>query len=179
MNYTEEIRQAASELIEKAKLISGSLVIIGCSTSEVIGSKIGTDSSPDVANQLFETMYKVFEDKKIYVAVQCCEHLNRAIVVERDALPYAERVNVIPQPKAGGSLATAAYRTFKNPIVVEHIKADAGLDIGNTLIGMHLKEVAVPLRLSVAKIGYANLVAARTRPKFVGGSRAVYDENMM
>lgn len=179
MNFTDEIILAASELIEKAKLNSGSLVVIGCSTSEVIGSKIGTDSNPDVANQLFEAMYKVFEEKNIYVAVQCCEHLNRALVVERDALPFAERVNVIPQPKAGGSLATAAYRTFKNPIVVEHIKADAGLDIGNTLIGMHLKEVAVPLRLSVTKIGYANLVAARTRPKFIGGSRATYNENMM
>ena len=179
MNFTDEIILAASELIEKAQLNSGSLVVIGCSTSEVIGSKIGTDSNPDVANQLFEAMYKVFEEKNIYVAVQCCEHLNRALVVERDALPFAERVNVIPQPKAGGSLATAAYRTFKNPIVVEHIKADAGLDIGNTLIGMHLKEVAVPLRLSVTKIGYANLVAARTRPKFIGGSRATYNENMM
>ena len=177
--YKKDIELAASELIEKSGLSQGMIVVIGCSTSEVIGKTIGSDSNFDVAERLWEILHRVFSEKGIYVAVQCCEHLNRAIVIERAALPYAEFVNVIPQPKAGGSLATAAYRGLQNPVVVEHVKADAGLDIGNTLIGMHLKEVAVPLRLSVQKIGEASLVAARTRPKFIGGSRAVYNENLL
>ncbi|MFR7855456.1 MAG: TIGR01440 family protein, partial [Acutalibacteraceae bacterium] len=117
----------------------------------------------------------------IYLAAQCCEHLNRAVIIEKEladklSLPV---VNVVPMPKAGGSFATAVYRAMKHPVAVEHIKADAGLDIGQTLIGMHLKEVAVPVRLSVNKIGNAILTAARVRPKFIGGSRAVYDENLM
>ena len=179
MTYLDDMKKAAEELIEKAALSEGKLVVIGCSTSEILGNRIGTDSNPDVANQLFDALYNVFSRHKVLVAVQCCEHLNRAIVTERKAVPFAEIVNVIPQPKAGGSLATAAYRGFTDPVVVEHIKADAGLDIGNTLIGMHLKEVAVPLRLSVDHIGCANLVAARTRAKFIGGIRAIYDENML
>ena len=117
----------------------------------------------------------MLSEKKIYLAAQCCEHLNRAVIVERDAVPYAEIVNVVPQPKAGGSFATTAYKTFKNPVALEEIKADAGLDIGGT---MHLKKVAVPVRLNLDHIGNAILLAARTRPKFIGGCRAVYDENM-
>ena len=177
--FCEQLALASKELIEKAGLSSGMTVVIGCSTSEVTGNSIGSNSRPDVAERMWGALYRVFSEAGIYVAVQCCEHLNRAIVTERAALPNAEIVNVIPQPKAGGSLATAAYHSLKQPIVVEHIKADAGLDIGNTLIGMHLKEVAVPLRLSVKKVGEANLVAARTRPKFIGGCRAVYDEKML
>ena len=177
--YCEQLELAAKELIEKAGLARGMIVVIGCSTSEVTGNCIGSNSRPDVADRLWETLYRVFSQKGIYVAVQCCEHLNRAIVTERAALPNAEIVNVVPQPKAGGSLASAAYRGLAEPIVVERIKADAGMDIGNTLIGMHLKEVAVPLRLSVKKVGEANLVTARTRPKFIGGCRAVYDENLL
>ena len=115
----------------------------------------------------------------VYIAVQCCEHLNRAIVIERKAAPYAEAVNVIPQKKAGGSLATTAYHSFENPIVVEEIKADIGIDIGGTLIGMHLKRVAVPVRLSVSKIGQASIICARVRPKFIGGERAIYDKDML
>ena len=117
--------------------------------------------------------------KNIYLAAQCCEHLNRAIIVERAAVPLYDDVNVIPQPKAGGSFATTAYKTFKDPVAIEHIKADAGIDIGGTLIGMHLKEVAVPLRLSLDHIGSAILLAARTRPKFIGGVRATYNENLL
>ena len=177
--FFEQLELASKELIEKAVLSRGMIVVIGCSTSEVTGNRIGSNSRPDVADRLWNTLYRVFSQEGIYVAVQCCEHLNRAIVLERAALPNAEFVNVVPQPKAGGSLASAAYRSLNQPIVVEHIKADAGLDIGNTLIGMHLKEVAVPLRLSVNKIGEASLVAARTRPKFIGGCRAVYDENLL
>ena len=172
-------RKAAEELIELAHLKSGDIAVIGCSTSEVLGSKLGTNSSPDTAKVLFESIYEVFAQNGIYLAAQCCEHLNRAIIVEREAVPFADRVNVVPQPKAGGSFATQAYAHFKNPIAVEEIKADAGIDIGATLIGMHLKKVAVPVRLSVKFIGEAPVTAARTRPKFIGGERAVYDKELM
>ena len=175
----EQTKNAIAELCEAAKLREGNIVIIGCSTSEVIGSKIGTNSSPDTANEIFNALYDYLKEKDIFLAVQCCEHLNRAIVTERKALPFAETVNVVPQPKAGGSLATKAYLSFNEPIIVEEIKADAGLDIGFTLIGMHLKKVAVPLRLKNNIIGEATVLAARTRPKFIGGARAVYDEEML
>ena len=170
---------AAKELIEKARLKKGALVVIGCSTSEVCGSRIGSDSRPEVADALFDALYGVFRDAGIYLAAQCCEHLNRALIVEREAVPFLPQVNVVPQPKAGGSFATAAYRCFRDPVAVEHIRADAGLDIGGTLIGMHLKEVAVPLRLSMDHIGDALLLAARTRPKFIGGIRAMYNEELL
>ena len=179
MTYVEEAKLAAEELIREAKLQAGTIVVIGCSTSEILGEKIGTESSFEVAKGVFEAINGVLNHHGIYLAAQCCEHLNRALIIEGDALPFADIVNVVPQPKAGGSFATAAYRAFQNPIAVEHIRADAGLDIGNTLIGMHLKEVAVPLRLSVKKIGEAQLVAARTRPKCIGGIRAVYDDSLM
>ena len=179
MSIAQECISAANDLIEKAKLKKGDIVIIGCSTSEVLGSRIGTDSSPDTAKILFESLYGVFNEKGIYVAAQCCEHLNRAVIVEKDAVPFAETVNVIPAPKAGGSFATEAYKHFENPVAVEEIKADAGIDIGATLIGMHLKKVAVPLRLCVKTIGEAQVTAARTRPKFIGGVRANYDENLL
>ncbi len=172
-------RTAATELIEKAKLQKGDLVVIGCSTSEVCGSRIGSDSRPEVADALFDALYGVFQESGIHVAAQCCEHLNRALIVEREAVPFLPRVNVVPQPKAGGSFATAAYKRFRQPVAVEHIRADAGLDIGGTLIGMHLKEVAVPLRLSMDHIGDALLLAARTRPKFIGGIRAIYDSELL
>jgi len=175
----EAARNAAKELIEKAKLQKGDLVVIGCSTSEVCGSRIGSDSRPEVADALFDALYGVFQDAGIYMAAQCCEHLNRALIVEREAAPFLPRVNVVPQPKAGGSFATTAYRCFSQPVAVEHIRADAGLDIGGTLIGMHLKEVAVPLRLSMDHIGDALLLAARTRPKFIGGVRAIYDPELL
>ena len=180
-NIKQQSKQVFLELIEKAKLKKGDLIVIGCSTSEIIGDTIGTNSHIDAAKALFEGFYPLLKEQGIYVACQCCEHLGRALCVERE---YADKymipvVNVIPQPKAGGSLATTAYKTFENPAMVEHIKADAGIDIGGTLIGMHLKEVAVPVRLSLSKIGEANILCARTRPKFVGGERAVYDENLM
>lgn len=174
-----QAQQAAQALCEKAKLRKGQIVIIGCSTSEICGSRIGTDSQPEVAREVFEAIYSVLREKGIYLAAQCCEHLNRAIVVEREAVPFAPCVNVVPQPKAGGSFATAAYHSFRDPVVLEHIRADAGLDIGGTLIGMHLKEVAVPLRLGLDHIGSALLLAARTRPKFIGGVRAAYDEELL
>ncbi len=175
----EQAKQITEELCEKAKLKSGNIVIVGCSSSEVGGQLIGTHSSLESAKAVFKGIYEVLSSKNIYLAAQCCEHLNRAIIIEGEAVPFAEAVNVVPQPKAGGSFATTAYNTFKNPIAIEHIKADAGLDIGGTLIGMHLKEVAVPIRLSLDHIGNAILLAARTRPKFIGGIRAIYDDNIL
>ena len=171
--------QVTRELIEKAKLQVGQIVVVGCSTSEICGSRIGSNSRPEVAKLVLEAIWDELRAKGIYLAAQCCEHLNRAIIIERAAVPFADVVNVVPQPKAGGSFATAAYHAFEDPVAVEHIRADAGLDIGGTLIGMHLKQVAVPLRLRLDHIGSAILLAARVRPKFVGGSRAVYDERLL
>lgn len=175
----EQTYESIKELCEKAKLKSGNIVVVGCSTSEVVGSVIGTNSNFEVAGEIFRALHDYTMSKGLFLAVQCCEHLNRAIITERKAVPFAEIVNVVPQPKAGGSLATHAYRSFEDPVAIEEIKADAGLDIGFTLIGMHLKKVAVPLRLENNKIGEATVLAARIRPKFIGGARAVYDGEIM
>lgn len=176
---TKEAAACASQLCEAASLKKGQIVVIGCSSSEVGGGKIGTASSPEIAAAIYEGFSQVFTSQGIYMAAQCCEHLNRAIVIEQNALPFAEPVNVVPQPKAGGSFGTECYRRFSQPIVIEKVRADAGIDIGDTLIGMHLKEVAVPIRLEQKQIGEARITAARTRPKFIGGIRAVYDEKML
>ena len=180
--YTQIEKEAASlasELVCAAKLKKGNIVVVGCSTSEVCGSKIGTASVPEAADALYRGLKSVFAPLGIYIAAQCCEHLNRAIVVEKEAVPFTDWVNVVPQPKAGGSFATAAYREADCPVVVEKIRADAGIDIGLTLIGMHLREVAVPLRLSQKTVGEALVTAARTRPKFIGGERAHYNEELL
>ena len=169
----EQTKAVVEELGRKANLKAGNILVVGCSTSEVLGAKIGTNSSPDTAKMIFEALHDYTMAHGLFLAVQCCEHLNRAIIVERDAVPNAEIVNVVPQPKAGGSLATQAYAGFTDPVAVEEIKADAGIDIGFTLIGMHLKKVAVPVRLENNRIGEAVIVAARTRPKFVGGKGKV------
>ncbi len=174
-----QCKNACEELISLANLKSGDIVVVGCSTSTVLGSKWGTDSNTELGKIIFEAIYQIFSNKGIYVAAQCCEHLNRAIVIERAAIGNCEIVNVVPQPKAGGSFATAAFSGMKDAVVVEEIKADAGLDIGLTLIGMHLKKVAVPVKLKTEKIGKAIVSAARTRPKFIGGIRAQYDENLL
>lgn len=177
----EEAYKAATELIETAKLEKGSLLVTGCSTSEVAGQAIGTYSSPELAEAVFGGIYQAACNAGIYLAAQCCEHLNRAIILEKEAaLKYGyEPVNVVPQPKAGGSFATAAYKAFEYPTAVEHIRAHAGIDIGDTLIGMHLKDVAVPVRIRNNKIGSAHIVCARTRPKYIGGDRAVYDDDVI
>lgn len=174
-----QVVQAAQELLQCAKLKQGNIVVVGCSSSEILGSRIGTGSSPEVGEAVFEALESVLKPAGIYLAAQCCEHLNRALITERAAVPGQSIVNVLPQPKAGGSFATAAYRHFEDPVALESIQADAGLDIGGTLIGMHLKPVAVPVKLSLRQIGEAVLLGARTRPKFIGGSRAVYDEKLM
>lgn len=166
------------QLCEKAGLTKGQILVVGCSSSEICGDRIGSNSNLEAAEAVFEGIYTALNEKGVFLAAQCCEHLNRAIVTEREAAKGLETVNVVPQPKAGGSFAATAYRRFKDPVVLENIRADAGLDIGDTLIGMHLKPVAVPVRLSQKNIGEAHITAARTRPKFIGGCRAVYDENL-
>ena len=179
MTIYEQTTAVVSELYEKAKLMKGNIIVVGCSTSEVVGSVIGTNSNVEVAGEIFKALHDFTKSKEVYLAIQCCEHLNRAIIVEQEAVPFAEPVNVVPQPKAGGSLATQAYAAFTHPVAIEDIKADAGLDIGFTLIGMHLKKVAVPLRLEHHTIGEAMVIAARTRPKFIGGERARYDGELL
>ena len=174
----EESANAARQLAETARLHKGQIVVVGCSTSEVVGHNVGSWSTPEVANAIFEGLNSVFAPMGVYIAAQCCEHLNRALIVEHEAVPNGEIVNVMPQPKAGSSFATAAYHSFRHPVALEEIRADAGLDIGGTLIGMHLKKVAVPVRLQQNHIGQAILLAARVRPKFIGGERAIYDETL-
>ncbi len=174
----KQAKEIAVEIIEKARRKAGQILAIGCSTSEICGSRIGSDSKPDVAEAAFRGIYGVLKEHGIYLAAQCCEHLNRAIITEKAAVPGAEYVNVVPQPKAGGSWATSAYAAFDEPVALEEIKADAGLDIGDTLIGMHLKKVAVPVRLTHNMLGEARVVAARVRPKFIGGERAHYDDSL-
>ena len=170
-------RRAAEELLEAARLTPGNILVVGCSSSEVAGGAIGKMSSPEAAQAVLSGIYPLLREREIFLAAQCCEHLNRALIVEAAC---AERcgydpVSVRPQPKAGGSFATAAWEAFEHPVAVEHIRAHAGLDIGGTLIGMHLRDVAVPVRLSLDHIGAAILLCARTRPKFIGGSRACYE----
>lgn len=178
----QEIRrqaaQAARQLVQAAQLRAGQIVVVGCSSSEVVGRRVGSWSTPEVGQAIFDGLQSVFAPMGVYLAAQCCEHLNRALIVEREAVPQAEQVNVVPQPKAGGSFATAAYHAFAHPVALEEIRADAGLDIGGTLIGMHLKKVAVPVRLEQDHIGEAMVLAARVRPKFIGGERAAYDETL-
>ena len=171
-----DARTVITELIEKSGIKEGEILVIGCSSSEMIGGMIGKNSAPEAAEALLDAIYPIIKEKKIFLAAQCCEHLNRALIIEREcAEKYGlEEVCVVPQPKAGGSFATAVYNRMNDPIAVEAIKAHAGLDIGSTLIGMHLKSVAVPLRLSINTIGEAFIVCARTRPKFIGGERAKY-----
>ena len=178
LQVEQEAARAARQLAQEARLHKGQIVVIGCSTSEVVGHKVGSWSTPEVAQAIFRGLNGVFAPMGVYLAAQCCEHLNRALIVEHEAVPDGEIVNVLPQPKAGSSFATAAYENFRHPVALEEIRADAGLDIGGTLIGMHLKKVAVPVRLEQNHIGQAIVLAARTRPKFIGGDRAIYDEEL-
>ena len=166
--------QAASELLDAANLRPGDIFVVGCSSSEIVGGHIGKASSLEAAQAVFDGIHPLLEERGLYLAAQCCEHLNRALIIESDcAGKYGyDPVSVRPQPKAGGSFATTAWERFRHPVAVEHIRAHAGLDIGGTLIGMHLRPVAVPVRLSLDHIGQAILLCARTRPKFIGGSRA-------
>lgn len=176
-NIKKQAEQAIRELLDAANLKEGDLLVVGCSSSEIVGGTIGKNSSIEAAQAVFNGIYPVLNEKGIYLAAQCCEHLNRALIIEEETAEKFgyEPVSVVPQPKAGGSFATTAYANFKKPVAVENIKAKAGLDIGGTLIGMHLKSVAVPVKLSINKIGEAILLCAKTRPKYIGGERAKYN----
>ena len=167
---------AVEELGEAAQLDRGQIVVGGCRPGEVVGKEVGSGSAAGVADAIFAGLHSVFGPMGVYIAAQCCEHLNRAIIVEHEAVPTLDIVNVVRQHKAGSSFATATHKASAHPVAVEEIKAEAGLDIGGTLIGMPLKKVAVPVRLAQNPIGDAILLAARTRPKFIGGDRAHYDE---
>ena len=176
-----QARQVLEELMEVGRLKPGQILVVGCSSSEIDSFKIGSHSSAEIGMAVYTALYQELKPKGIYLAAQCCEHLNRALILEAEAAQaYGyEPVNVVPQLKAGGSFATAAYATLEHPVAVEHIKAHAGIDIGDTLIGMHMKDVAVPVRIKTKEIGSAHVVCARTRPKFIGGIRARYDEENM
>ena len=167
---------AVAGLLEVANLEPGQVFVIGCSTSEVAGESIGKASSKEIAQAILDGALPLLEEKGIYLAAQCCEHLNRAIVIEKEAAQkYGwEQVIAVPYEKAGGSLATAAYERLKKPILVEYIQGHAGIDIGDTFIGMHLRPVVVPVRLPIKEIGKAHLTLAKTRPKLIGGERARY-----
>ncbi len=175
-NIKEESINTINELIVKGNLSEGSILVIGCSSSEIGGGIIGQNSSIEIAKEVVDAILPILNEKGINLAAQCCEHLNRALIINKSVAKNnrLEIVNVMPLPKAGGSFATAVYEALPSPCAVEEIKADAGLDIGNTLIGMHLKKVAVPLRLKNNKIGQAFVTAAYTRPKYIGGERAHY-----
>ena len=175
---TAQARRATEELLEAAHLETGDIFVVGCSSSEIRGGRIGHDSSMEVAAAVLAGVLPPLQEQGVYLAAQCCEHLNRSIVIEREvAKQYGcQIVAAMPQPHAGGSWATNCWRTFKDPVLVEEVKAAAGMDIGGTLIGMHLRRVAVPVRLSMDHIGEAILLCARTRPPFIGGSRAVYSD---
>lgn len=178
--WKAQIQTALCELLQHAHAEQGDLVVIGCSSSEIVGDMIGKNSNPDAAAAVVSAVLPLLEEKGLYLAAQCCEHLNRALIVEK---AYAKAaglpiVNAVPQKKAGGSFATAAYAAMTEPVAVEHVQAQAGLDIGDTFIGMHLADVAVPVRLSVREVGKAHLTAAYVRPKYIGGERAVYNNEL-
>lgn len=180
----QQAAQATREVLDASHETAGDIFVVGCSSSEVLGERIGTHTSMRVAPYLFDGIESVLGPAGVFLAAQCCEHLNRAIVMERACMErYGfEQVNAIPQPNhAGGAFGTIAYQRFGDPVLVENIRslAKAGMDIGDTLIGMHLRPVAVPLRISLDRIGNAHLVCARYRPKYVGGARAIYDESLM
>ena len=174
--WKNQFQKLLQEFQETAALKKRQLLVIGCSTSEVVGKQIGTKGSVDVAGMLFSVVKEFQEETGVQVAYQCCEHLNRALVLPKESAESRgyEEVSVVPVRTAGGSMATHAYQQWDDAVVVEHIKADAGIDIGDTFIGMHLKHVAVPVRTSIKEIGHAHVTMARTRPKLIGGERAVY-----
>lgn len=171
-----QAERAVRELLAVAGLKKGDIFLVGCSSSEIVGGQIGHASSFETAQEVYGAIKPLLDEAGIWLAAQCCEHLNRALIIERAcAEQYGlEPVCVVPKPKAGGSFATAAWQGASDPVAVEHLRAHAGMDIGGTLIGMNLRDVAVPVRLSVDRIGAAILLCARTRPKFIGGERAQY-----
>jgi len=182
MLSTEQVRQDIRSILDEWKqlqhLKSNDIFVVGCSTSEVAGEHIGTSGSEAIAQVLFEELIAFQQETGVFLAFQGCEHINRALVIERELLNKKglEEVAVVPVRKAGGSMASYAYQHFDDPVMIEEIRAEVGIDIGDTLIGMHLKRVAVPVRLKQKSIGYAHVTSARTRPKLIGGERAVYED---
>lgn len=176
-----QLEETLSELEQQIEFRKGQVFVVGCSTSEIVGKRIGTGGGLDIAESLYETLDKFASRHRIFLAFQGCEHINRALTIERQAAEkYGwEPVTVIPVAKAGGSMSAYAFSNMKDPVVVEEIQAHAGIDIGQTMIGMHLKRVAVPLRTSVKLIGDAIVSAATTRPKLIGGERASYDRELV
>ncbi|MBO1199687.1 TIGR01440 family protein [Staphylococcus simiae] len=172
----QEVTSLLNELKQMSFFNKGELCIIGCSTSEVLGEEIGSVGSMEVAETIFKALDVVSEETGVSFAFQGCEHINRAVTIERaDFNPLTmEEVSVVPDVHAGGSLATFAYQHMKDPIVVEHITVPCGIDIGQTLIGMHIRHVCVPVRTTIKQIGQANVTIASSRPKKIGGERAKY-----
>lgn len=174
---SSKVENVINTLLSDHPLRDGSIFVIGCSSSEVAGGKIGKNSSAEIGESIFKTAYQLLKSKGLFLACQCCEHLNRALVIERacaDRYGY-DTACVVPWLHGGGSFATAAFHNMEEPVIVEHVRASAGLDIGDTLIGMHLKDVAVPVHPAINTIGHAHIVAAYCRPKLIGGERAHYE----
>jgi len=174
--WSNEFQLIIDEYIEQVQLTKNDLLVIGCSTSEVMGEKIGTHSTKEVAQLIFNHLLKLQEKTNVQLAIQCCEHLNRALVISKEtANKYnLEEVSVKPSRSAGGALATLAYEKLPEAVVVEKIKATAGIDIGSTFIGMHIKEVVIPVRVKQKHLGSALVTLATRRPKLIGGPRAEY-----
>jgi uncharacterized protein (TIGR01440 family) len=176
--WEKELETILTEFQTQASLVPGQLVVVGCSTSEVIGEKIGTSGTIDVAEMIFRQLGRFAQGSGVALAFQCCEHLNRALVIERVVADKRglDEVSVVPVRTAGGAMATYAFEKMEDAVVVEFLKADAGIDIGHTFIGMHLKHVAVPIRVAQKNVGHAHVTLAKTRPKLIGGARAVYEK---
>jgi uncharacterized protein (TIGR01440 family) len=176
--WEQSLQTILDEFLEQVTLTKKHILVVGCSTSEVIGQKIGTAGTFDVAEMIFRQLKRVQQNTGVQLAFQCCEHLNRALVVGRSTLEEKglDEVSVVPARTAGGAMATYAYEQLEDPVMVEFIKADAGIDIGDTLVGMHLKHVAVPVRVSLKTVGEAHVTLAKSRPKLIGGPRAVYEK---
>ena len=178
MSYYEETKKVLKAFLDQYKdnFDEDTLLVVGCSSSEVMGGTIGHNSNIETGAEIAKAVIEVTCEYGIRLAAQCCEHLNRALVVEKDTAKAKgyEQVTVVPFPKAGGSFGTAVYRSLNNPVMVEEVQADYGIDIGLTMIGMHMKRVAVPVRLTENHIGAALVCGAKSRPKLIGGERAHY-----
>ena len=174
-----DARQIVLDVLDKAALVEGDIFVLGLSSSEVVGGHIGQNSSLEVGQVIVKTILDILEKKGIFLAVQGCEHLNRALVVERALANKKdlEVVNVLPTLHAGGSGQLAAFQYMKDPVEVEFIVAQAGLDIGDTAIGMHVKHVQIPIRPILKELGAAHVTALASRPKLIGGARAAYTED--
>jgi uncharacterized protein (TIGR01440 family) len=177
--WKNQLQTILNDFSEQVVLTDKHTLVVGCSTSEVIGKKIGTAGTNEVAELIFSSLRSYGDKTGVALAFQCCEHLNRALVVERATADKKgwDEVSVVPVRQAGGAMATYAFNQFSDPVVVEFIQADAGIDIGDTFIGMHLKHVAVPIRASITELGSAHVTLARTRPKLIGGARAIYERS--